>query len=732
MALPKIELDSEERWYDRLEKEKMKNGTTSIDIKVAENLWLTEISAWETEKKKHENGDDRYIQQIIKSGTLSDKVAAMTLMVQESPVHRFATLENLLAMSKSGKHAAKMAIDSLKELFSTSLLPPDRKVEMYTSQSNEIAAILSYFEQRIKKIYNDFIDAVEASTKHQAVEIRKFGIETAATLLSARPEQEARLLAIVVNKLGDRDGQAQAVAHACLKRLLAKHRAMTKIVAREVQALAARPNIDESSQYAALGFLSQIYLDKEHLGSVADSLIDMYIRLFRTTIQSSFSDGKKKKDKTQPLRTKLLALLLTGLKRALPYCSQDAKTIISKNDQMDALFRLSHTGTLPSRVQSLYIIQKLIQNDQKLEARFFRSLYELLLAPELRRTNKISLALNLCFTALSRDTDAGRAAACLKRLVHATAHASPACCAAAVYLAANLRRRNQRLNNALENLPDLSVSNQQVNVLDDTLLKRDPRYVDSLDKRPWELQTLAHHYHPSVSIFCRNFLLRDAALPKYKGDPLEDFALANFFDRFAYRNPKNEKRSHHAKPKSRLSMNSALFDSYDFYAEYLEQAKKSIPLEKEKEKHITHKVDDQDEEQDEHAFINDISAGHEDIMDSEDDEEIDMDDLVTPLGDDDDNSTDDDQSPKKKRKSTLSFHSTNKKFKSSPFVDADAYMAELEQKQQKQQQKDEARHQRRAAREAQDTTAHNKEKELISSPNKRKSHDESNKIKKKP
>ena len=41
---------------------------------------------------------------MIKSGTLTDKVAALTLLVQEGPVYRTRTLDALLAMAaKKGK-----------------------------------------------------------------------------------------------------------------------------------------------------------------------------------------------------------------------------------------------------------------------------------------------------------------------------------------------------------------------------------------------------------------------------------------------------------------------------------------------------------------------------------------------------------------------------------------------------------------------------------------------------
>lgn len=37
-----------------------------------------------------------WVFQVLRGGTLSDKVAALTLQVQESPVHRMAVLDGLL------------------------------------------------------------------------------------------------------------------------------------------------------------------------------------------------------------------------------------------------------------------------------------------------------------------------------------------------------------------------------------------------------------------------------------------------------------------------------------------------------------------------------------------------------------------------------------------------------------------------------------------------------------
>ena len=73
---------------------------------------------------------------VIASGTLSDKVSALTLAVQESPVHNVKALETLISLAK--KRSRAQAVDvlrALKDLFAQgSLLPPDRK--LYTFNAN--------------------------------------------------------------------------------------------------------------------------------------------------------------------------------------------------------------------------------------------------------------------------------------------------------------------------------------------------------------------------------------------------------------------------------------------------------------------------------------------------------------------------------------------------------------------------------------------------------------------
>jgi len=59
----------------------------------------------------------KFLSTIMASGTLEDKVSALTLLVQESPLHTMKAFENLLGLAKKkSRNQALMAVAALKDL----------------------------------------------------------------------------------------------------------------------------------------------------------------------------------------------------------------------------------------------------------------------------------------------------------------------------------------------------------------------------------------------------------------------------------------------------------------------------------------------------------------------------------------------------------------------------------------------------------------------------------------
>jgi len=358
---------------------------------------------------------------------------------------------------------------------------------------------------------------------------------------------------------------------------------------------------------------------------------------------------------------------------------------------------VSHQGTFKTRIQALALLDRLSSSSSsssstggskeedpgRLRRRFDRALYEVLVAPELRQTTKPTLVFNLCYVALSSTKDDPlRSAALLKRVLHVAAHAPAASAAASVYLAARLRKRNKPLEERLETgaptHDDKEDDDRTAAASTSRYVKRDPLYATSVDPKPWEVATFLRHYHPSVRAFARQYLEKDRRLDAYAGDPLQDFTLSNFFDRFAYRNPKKHVSDAGLHSK-RPVLAGDVFDSYDFYATYLREAE-SHKLRQRLKRH----EDDDDEADDDDGLLGDDDDEHfdDDAFDDDDDdddveEDDDSDDDDDVAKDDSDDEEDDFEGP------TSAVRDSGKKRKKSPFVDAEEYMDQLASKKQK-------------------------------------------------
>ena len=90
----------------------------------------------------------------------------------------------------------------------------------------------------------------------QVAQFRLKAMHTIVALLKAKPEQEALLLGLLVNKLGDMDKKVAARTVHLLNDLLYSHGAMKPVVVREVENVMMRPNFGLRAQYYAIVFLT--------------------------------------------------------------------------------------------------------------------------------------------------------------------------------------------------------------------------------------------------------------------------------------------------------------------------------------------------------------------------------------------------------------------------------------------------------------------------------------------
>ncbi|CAI5743139.1 unnamed protein product [Peronospora destructor] len=578
--------------------------------KQAQQLLEHEVTHYETQKSSKMSSDDKYLATMMKAGTLSDRVAALTLTSQASPFHSLLRLGQLITMaSKKARRESLMAIDSLKDLFLNNLLPDDAK--------------LRFFHQHPLRTVYAQLTGVLASGMDDAVDSHKRAcLRAANALLCAKPEQEAVLLAMLVNKLGDPDRKIAAYLHRMLQELLREHPVMKRVVVDEVERLLTRPKVSDRAKYNAVLFLNQIYLDGK--------------KKVKKEVKNGQKgkNGKKKKNAgpilEEAMDRKLLSALLVGVNRAFPY----AKTTSANfTEEIDSLFQVVHRAHHTTSVQALMLLFQVMNSTNSVSDRFYTALYGKLIDPKVRETSKHTLFLNLIFRAMKADVSPARANAFIKRLLQLASIMPPAFTCAILFLLSELLKVKPQLRTLIDQPEAGSVNGNAAddehfvdaktedsafelekeefddndddtteeagldkpndgltdaersakilalmfgkpgkemkkskdaavicfdvepaakitsskNIAEDKkneggydASKRNPLFAGAEISCAWELQMLAHHYHPSVQSFTRQLLDNKDIGIQYAGDPLVDFTMHAFFEKFVNKKPRHK------------------------------------------------------------------------------------------------------------------------------------------------------------------------------------------------
>ena len=210
------------KWYEFIPEhaehvggKRKKNEDRISELKEkARQLLDAEVTRFEASERRGRGSDNdtSFLKKVMSSGTLNDKMASMMLMIQQSPVHRLQVLDILLKMaSKRGKREHSMALETLKDLFETDLLP-DRKLTYFHEQPvdeqaarNPTLLVMWYFEDAVKHKFAEFITHLEAATHDSLTHVRTKVCRMSYDLLRTKAEQEQANLFLLVNKLGDPD-----------------------------------------------------------------------------------------------------------------------------------------------------------------------------------------------------------------------------------------------------------------------------------------------------------------------------------------------------------------------------------------------------------------------------------------------------------------------------------------------------------------------------------------------
>ncbi|CAK7268098.1 RNA-binding ribosome biosynthesis protein mak21 [Sporothrix epigloea] len=579
----------------------------------------------------------RFMSTIMTSGTMSDKVSALTLEIQEAPIHNYKAFENLLGLAgKRSRGAAIAALGALVDLLGNGVvLPSDRRLRSFHAQPALLGAlqaagpaglawkqhmplpggitkahlVLWKYEDWLKDAFFQMLQQLEVWCNDEIEYSRSRSLDFVFGLLRSKPEQEANLLRLLVNKLGDRERKISSRASYLLLQLLNTHPGMKAIVVQTIeQEILLRPGQSLRAKYYGINTLNQTILSNKE-PAIADSLVRVYFELFLTLLKSgalgamdisnagalgddtsakgsganTAKDSKKKwkrsyndkakdskkggaaADKNEGIEKdvseKLVSALLTGVNRAIPFANTDNTTL---EKHLDTLFRITHSSNFNTSIQALMLVQQVAGSKQLSVDRFYRTLYESLLDPRLVTSSKQGMYLNLLYRALKNDIDVRRVKAFVKRMLQiATLHQPPFICGI-LFLVVELETTFPDLK-ALLDVPELDEEDEEEyyrdvpeeGAEDDNQTKpaeeaaemtkkqqragydgrkRDPSYSNAQNSCLWELVPYFEHFHPSVTAFATNLLVRQKSLPK---PDMANHTLMHFLDKFVYRNAKS-------------------------------------------------------------------------------------------------------------------------------------------------------------------------------------------------
>ncbi|KAL4252111.1 CBF/MAK21 family protein [Abortiporus biennis] len=206
----------------------------------------------------HSSSDSHFLNTILTKGTLSDRLSALTLIVQASPVHNMKALETLKTMAErgKGKGGREEGLKAMRCIVDWWIGggAPGRKLRylrdqplLLHPQATDQHLVAWYFEDWLKKYFFSILQILETYSLDTLVYVRTQALGFISTLLRDKPEQEQNLLRLMVNKLGDTEKAVCSRASYHILQLLQSHPNMKGVIVREIRSLIFRPAASTSS-----------------------------------------------------------------------------------------------------------------------------------------------------------------------------------------------------------------------------------------------------------------------------------------------------------------------------------------------------------------------------------------------------------------------------------------------------------------------------------------------------
>lgn len=521
--------------------------------------------------------------------------------MQTNPLPNIAALEALISLTKLSNKTNIDVFDVVTDLFINSLLPPNRKLVPLPNRGNDWKVLKNstldkatkdqiyanwHYENELRDQYHGYLLNLQASLQNGKEVNKTKAIYSVSKLLKSCPERETFLLTVLVNKFGDPDKKIASKATYSLRQILMAHPNMAPVMVLETEKLIFRNNITELAQHYGIGFLSLI----APIASVETSqkLINICFCFFKIKIEKG------------DINSKTMQAILNCLRIAIQNINdfnEDKKTVeVTTPDVVNTIYRLIYLSNISIAFQALSLLLQLVLVQDEKHDRYYNALYRKMIDSDIiSANNKItSLYFHIVHRSIQQDKSVPRAKAFIKRLLQMTMSFSPGkACGALIVINKILKFRPELLSFNLTNVPiaapKVTEAEMKLRKFDDDSdgdevykdvpleengekkevakqnggsswlhvnnankqkesamtsktqteydpFKRAAAYSGAEFSLYYELLLMSRQFHPTVQVFVENILKCQRI--KYFGDPLKDFGLSHFLDRFSFKNPK--------------------------------------------------------------------------------------------------------------------------------------------------------------------------------------------------
>ena len=421
----------------------------------------------------------------------------------------------------------------------------------------------SYYEDKIHHLYLRFVNLLEESINSESIiNIKKKNMEYLSEMLIKQPESEEKILQDIVNKLGDTSTEISNYTIKLLNKIQEIHMNMSNIIFKYVTIFYTMNDKNES-KLNALNYLVQMEIPNINKKIFLEESINFFFGLFNQISTENENNNNKENEKKlrieknkkkqkkikkiilenknkDAINDKLLSLIVKRINILFKYIKNQKNQMEKINEIIESkisiLFKLSHSKSLKLSIEILKLLFGIITTqDQNFVSRYYKSLYELISSKSLSSSKYVKEALKLILMSLMFDNNNNRISSFIKRLLEMCLISEPP------FIICNLIIISQVIRNKNKLWKMMEREQSGVKLFYDST-KRDPQFAQGEYSFLNELYLLEKHYHPSVQRMAK-FILDNynKDIISYNGDPLLDFSLTNFLEKFMLKNPKIKK-----------------------------------------------------------------------------------------------------------------------------------------------------------------------------------------------